>query len=53
MTQTYLLVDWGYLFFYRYHATKLWYKRAHDYLDDLTMSFDPIFKKTIQLFKSL
>ena len=48
MTQTYLLVDWGYLFFYRYHATKLWYKRAEDYQDDLTMSVDPKFKKTFQ-----
>jgi 5'-3' exonuclease len=48
MTVTYLLVDWGYLFFYRYHATKLWYKRAHEYVDDLVMAGDPIFKATFQ-----
>jgi 5'-3' exonuclease len=48
MSQTYLLVDSGYLFFYRYHATKLWYKRAHEYTDDFTMASDPIYKKTFQ-----
>lgn len=48
MVVTYLLVDWGYLFFYRYHATKLWYKRAHDYKDDLSMAEDQVFKLTFQ-----
>lgn len=28
-TTNYLLVDMGYLLFYRYYATKLWWKRAH------------------------
>ena len=30
----YLLIDVGYLMFYRYYATKLWYRRAHS--DDPT-----------------
>ena len=45
---TYILVDVGYLFFYRYHATKLWYKRAHSYTDDLEMANDPNFSRTYQ-----
>ncbi len=48
LTMTYLLVDVCYLFFYRYHATKLWYKRAHDYTDDLAMASDPKFAQTYQ-----
>ena len=44
MTSTYLAVDMGYLFFYRYHATKLWYKKAKEYTDDLTMSEDTEFQ---------
>lgn len=40
------LVDAGYLLFYRYHATKLWYKRARDYTDDLQMASDPDFIDT-------
>ena len=44
----YILVDTGYLFFYRYHATKLWYKRAHDYTDDLTMAQDINYQNTFQ-----
>ena len=43
---TYILVDVGYLFFYRYHATKLWYKKAHTYTDDLDMVNDDNFCKT-------
>lgn len=45
---TYLLVDVGYLFFYRYHATKLWYKKAHTYTDDLEMVNDVNFANTYQ-----
>ena len=45
---TYLLVDVGYLFFYRYHATKLWYKKAHTYTDDLEMANDEKFQLTFQ-----
>lgn len=46
--KTYILVDCGYLFFYRYHATKLWYKKAHTYTDDLTMAQDIHFQTTYQ-----
>ena len=48
MTKTYLLIDCGYLFFYRYYATKLWYKRAHEYTDDLIMVKDIHFQNTFQ-----
>lgn len=43
-TMSYLLVDTSYLAFYRYFATKQWYRRAQDYTDDDTMVQDPIFK---------
>ena len=45
---TFILVDCGYLFFYRYHATKLWYKKAYEYKDDLTMLEDENYQKTFQ-----
>ena len=44
----FILVDSGYLFFYRYHATKLWYKRAHEYTDDLTMVQDNNYQEMFQ-----
>jgi 5'-3' exonuclease len=40
------LVDAGYLMFYRYHATRLWYKRAREYVDDSQMASDPDFIET-------
>jgi len=43
-----ILVDCGYLLFYRYHATKIWYRKAHDYHDDLQMALDPLFQKMYQ-----
>jgi 5'-3' exonuclease len=54
----YLLVDTSYLTFYRYFATKLWYRRAQEYTDDQTMVTDPIFtemftKKTIDCLEKL
>ncbi len=45
---TFILVDVGYLFFYRYHATKLWYKRAHEYTDDESMVHDIHFSNIYQ-----
>lgn len=42
----YLLVDVGYLMFYRYYATKLWFRRAHPYEDDEQMVSTPEFGDT-------
>ena len=44
MTATYLAIDMGYLFFYRYHATKMWYRKAKEYIDDLSMAEDMEFQ---------
>ena len=27
--QNHILIDGGYFFFYRFHATKLWYSKSH------------------------
>lgn len=43
LLMSYLLVDTSYVVFYRYFATKQWYRRAHDYVDDETMIQDTIF----------
>lgn len=47
MTQ-YLLVDCGYFAFYRFHAAKCWYKKAHEYTDDVAMIADEKFQKTLR-----
>lgn len=44
----YLLIDMGYLLFYRYHATKLWFKKAHDYKDDISMAETQAFQTTFK-----
>ena len=42
---SYLLVDTSYLAFYRFFATKQWYRRAQEYQDDASMVTDPVFSE--------
>ena len=44
----YLLIDLGYFLHFRYFATKSWYKRAKDYINDERMKQDPIFQEILK-----
>ena len=50
--KTIILIDSGYYFFYRFHATKIWFKKSHsdENIEDITENEDFVnmFKKKIE-----